>query len=109
MIIASKINLYTYKELKSQVKYDKAEIMTDAWWYFRKGGMTFNEAMKRAWAWNRRWVTECRDAILKFEAMDKKIQADYEAIKNKPAENASTWMNAETMSNHYNSNSYKGD
>ncbi|MFV0392077.1 MAG: hypothetical protein ACK5KP_09385 [Paludibacteraceae bacterium] len=109
MVVASKINLYTYKELKNEVRFNKSEIMADAWWYFRKGGMTFSEALKKAWDWAKRWVTECREQIVKFEILDKKIKADYEARKNKPTESADAWMNADSMSRYYNSNAYKGD
>lgn len=109
MIYASNINLNTYKELKSKVRFDKSEIMSDAWWYFRKGGMTFSEALKKAWDWAKRWVSECREQIIKFEALDAQIKADYEKRNNQPAQKVDSWMNPETMNNYYNTNIYKGD
>jgi hypothetical protein len=109
MVYANKINLYTYKELRNEVKFDKSEIMTDAWWYFRNGAKSFSEALQKAWQWAKKWVNECREQIIRFEKMDAQIQADYEKRQNQPAENSSSWMNADAMSEFYNSNAYKGD
>lgn len=108
MILARDINLYSYKELRSKVRFNSSEIMSDAWWYFRQGNITFSQALKKAWAWAKSWVSECREQLAKYEALDAKLRANYEERKNK-IENASDFMDADSVRSFYMSDAYKGD
>ncbi|HHT22958.1 MAG TPA: hypothetical protein GXZ87_06550 [Bacteroidales bacterium] len=108
MIQASRINLDNYKEMKSKVRLDKSEIMKDAWWYFKNYKMTFSEALKRAWKWNKEWVSECKDRIMEMEVIDAKRQVEWEEYQ-KGNKNPFAWMTPEVMENYYRTTKYQGD
>lgn len=102
MIATRNINVFNYQDVKANLKFDKREIMSDAWYYFKKGQRTFSEALKIAWSRAKRLIGNAMEVIAEIErnvAFSKRSQE----LKNE------TTFNPKIMREFYDSSCYKGD